>query len=391
VTPTVALFGASVRWLAQSAKRAGFRVLACDLFGDEDLREAAEVRTILRSEYPHGFMKIADEWTGVPRVYTGGLENHPDVVEHLERTGPLWGCRSEVLKRCRAPTALIELGIPTPEVRLDADGVPTNGRWLQKPIKGSGGFDVKRWRGGSLPKDCFLQRYIEGEPVSASFLALPNRTVLIGASRQFVGESWTGATEFAFAGGMAPIRLGAEEKASLLKVGESLRRMFGLQGLLGVDAIRNNGKWTFIEINPRPTASMELLEIVSGKSLFNDRRSAFLERANADGDALQKTSPLVGEVASLSEPVGGADAGQSAAFPCTAGKAIFFAERECRLTEPLPTELNSVRFADRPSAGSTFSKGDPIATVIATGDDEESVLCALKDGVQALRSMVTGV
>ena len=354
--PTVALFGASVRWLAQSAHRAGFRVLACDLFGDEDLREVADVKTITRAEYPQGFKRIADEWIGIPRVYAGGLENHPDVVEHFERTGPLWGCQAETLKRCRTPTALQACGIPTPDVQLDPEGVPTDGSWLVKPIKGSGGFGIRRWRGDSLPKECFLQRRIEGEPVSASYLALANRTVLIGASLQFIGEAWSGASEFAYSGGMAPIRLSPKARTDLRRIGKRLSDRLGLRGLFGLDAVRNGDEWTFVEINPRPMASMELFELAEVASMFELHVASF-------GGAYKKWR-TVNRIA---------------------GKAIVFATNPCQLSEKLPGQVQSFRFADRPAAGSAFAAGDPITTVLARAVTQEDLQARLQVGVEDLR------
>ena len=71
--------GASARAAAWSAWQSGLKVVAADLFGDQDLRAVCEeVHVIPSSGYPDSLLDIvarinqADAW-----LYTGGLENYP--------------------------------------------------------------------------------------------------------------------------------------------------------------------------------------------------------------------------------------------------------------------------------------------------------------------------
>jgi len=360
-TTAVALFGASVRALAESAKAAGVRVFGCDLFNDEDLVDCCEqVVRIDRRDYPNGFRRVAEQWIGVPRAYTGGLENHPDVVAHLAATGPLWGCSADSLRSCRDPHALRDCGIHTPDVLLSPVDFPAHGAWLVKPIHSSGGRGIQPWFGGRLPKGCFLHQRVDGLPCSAAFLALPNATLLIGASTQFIGESWTGAPPFAYAGGIAPLELSSQTAQALQQLGETLRMRFALRGLFGVDAVRNRKDWTILEINPRPTASMELFELAGVGSMFELQRSAF----ENGGPLLKSPSRL-------------------------AGKAIHYAADRCHLTESLPARGDVWSFADRPAVETVFDAGDPIATVLAHGAKSEDVLERLKRGIAQLGNLLT--
>lgn len=359
--PAVALFGASVRALAQSAAAAGFDVFGADLFLDDDLAEVCAVGCgIPTKSYPQGFREMADHWKGIPRVYTGGLENHPDVVEHFAHTGPLWGCPPESLSACRAPTALQGLGFNTPAIKLDPTNVPVDGTWLRKPIRSSGGRGIETWRGGELPADCVLQQRVDGQSCSASFLAAADRTVLIGAATQFVGEAWTGAPQFVYAGGVAPLDLTESETRRLEQVGETLRVAFGLRGLFGVDAIRRGAEWSVIEINPRPTASMELFELAGIANVFELHCVAFK-----------------GPETTLKRPAR------------AAGKAILYAAAPFELTESIPPVENGIRLADRSQAGTKFAAGDPVATVISTGKSMEEVDETLKRGIARLRNRLS--
>jgi len=360
-TLEVALFGASVRAVAQSAKAAGFGVFGCDLFNDEDLMDCCDqVVRINRRHYPKGFRRIAEQWPGVPRVSTGGLENHPDVIAHLAATGPLWGCSPATLLACREPGALDGCGFATPNISLTAADVPTDGSWLYKPKHGSAGRGIHPWFGGKLTKNGFLQRRIEGSPCSAAFLALTDAALLIGAATQFIGETWTGAPPFAYAGGIAPLELSSQTAQSLQRLGETLRSRFALRGLFGVDAVRNGDDWTILEINPRPTASMELFELAGAGSMFELHRSAF-----------ENGAPLLKAPSRF------------------AGKAIYYATERCRLIESLPARDDLWTFADRPAVKSVFDADDPIVTVLAHGETTEEVLKRLKRGIAQLGNLLT--
>jgi uncharacterized protein len=361
--PAVALFGASVRGLAQSAASAGFDVFACDLFRDEDLIECCrESVKLARSDYPDGFRRVAEQWPGIPHVYCGGLENFPEIVESLASTGPLWGCSPKSLRACRSPTALQECGIKTPPVKASPEAVPTDGSWLLKPLRGSAGRGIRPWLGGEFPADYFLQEQVSGEPCSASFVALTDRTLLIGAALQFIGESWPGAPPFAYAGGIAPLELSHMEVSQLERIGEALRNRFGLLGLFGVDAVRNGEEWTFIEINPRPTSSMELFELAGKGNIFEMHYSAFSPASITPTRAT-----------------------------CIAGKAILYASRACCLSHSLPTTDGDIRFADRPLVGTAFDIGDPLATVVATGDSAKDVKIKLKQGIVQLKRRLASI
>ena len=79
-------------------------------------------------------------------------------------------------------------------------------------------------------------------------------------------------------------------------VGEVVAEACGLRGWFGIDFIVNQNQVWLIEINPRYTASMEILERVSGSSLFPQHLSAFqsgvidtaLEVPQSDGSMLGK-------------------------------------------------------------------------------------------------------
>src|SRR4051812_15417928 len=75
------LLGASVRAAAWSALRGGLVQPWCiDLFADADLQRACTARTIPPTDYPHDFLAAARQAPPGPWLYTGALENYPDLI-----------------------------------------------------------------------------------------------------------------------------------------------------------------------------------------------------------------------------------------------------------------------------------------------------------------------
>src|SRR6516162_6995898 len=85
------IVGASARAAAFSALRAGLRPTCADLFADADLRARCPVRCVEVKDYPRGLLDLPELLTPGPWMYTGALENRPDLVEAMSRRRPLWG------------------------------------------------------------------------------------------------------------------------------------------------------------------------------------------------------------------------------------------------------------------------------------------------------------
>src|SRR4029079_4231062 len=99
--PSLLILGASTRAAAQSAIRAEFRPICGDLFAALDLRACARVLDV--PDYPRGLVAAAAAAPECPWIYTGGLENHPALVDRISETRPLWGNDGAALRRIRNP------------------------------------------------------------------------------------------------------------------------------------------------------------------------------------------------------------------------------------------------------------------------------------------------
>lgn len=351
------ILGVSVRAAAMSAVRAGLRTYAIDLFADRDLARLCPTVRVDSADYPRGLFAAARSAPPGPWMYTGGLENHPDLIDALAAERPLRGNPGAVLRRVRDPfavaAALAAAGLPVPEVRATPDGLPTDGSWLIKPLGGGGGRGIRPWRGGRLPPEPhFLQRRIAGTPHSAVFCGNGREVFLLGVTRQLVGERRLHAGPFAWCGNVGPLRLRQGPWAGFLRAGRALAKAFGLRGLFGIDAIVDAaGRVHPVEVNPRYTGSAEVIEHGSGLALMEMHRLG----CEADpGTAWAVDRRLL--------PPDGVTA---------FGKAVLYAERTVTVPDtddwlPSPDAGFPAR-ADIPHSGETIPAGMPIATVMVRG------------------------
>ena len=266
------LFGASTRAAAFSALRAGLRPWCADLFADADLQARCPAMR-LPAAYPNGFL----DWIGAdlpgPWMYTGGLENRPWLIERMARRRPLWGNNCPVLLNARNPAfvraAVRAAGLPAPAVHWYFRRPPTAGRWLVKPVWGLGD-PIHFWTAADAADSpsllVYLQEFLEGESQAAVYCGDGKSARLLGVSRQLVGEPWLHAAPFRYCGSIGPLRLEPNARRALEKLGAVLARSCGLRGLFGVDGVLHNAAFWPVEVNPRYTASVEVLEYAGGLS-----------------------------------------------------------------------------------------------------------------------------
>jgi uncharacterized protein len=369
--------GASARAMAESAVRAGWRVHAADLFADLDLRAVAAVVERVRP-YPDGLPGIVARFPPGPWLYSGALENHPRVIEAISGDRPLAGCDPAAVAAVRDPATLAAVlraaGLAFPETRLEPGGVPRDGSWLTKPLRSAGGHAIEVWRGdGGRPGhsgERVWQRRVPGRPWSASYLVAAGCGRLIGASRQLLGPRRGHEQPFTFRGSVdiAPESLRPEIRDQLLRLGGLLVDPFGLAGLVGVDLIVDAGGHVHvIEVNPRPSASMELIERATGLSLA----AAHLAACGFPGPPPRETSPRRG----------------------TWSKVIQFAPHDIEIDDTVLASLRTAAgephegwqlVADLPAPPQTIPAGGPICTFFAHGDSPRRSLAALRRRTRGL-------
>jgi len=364
---SIAVVGASARAAAFSILRTGRSAPTADLFADADL--APHCPTTKISPYPEG---LAD-WLAATDVdawlYTGALENYPDLVDQLATIRPLLGNSGEALRRCRDPlklqTVLRKNGLYFPETQAPGARLPTEGSWLCKTYRASSGSGV--WeladedsRQRTAASGAWFQKRIEGQHASVVFALGDAWTTTLGMTTQWVGTSVTRAAKFQYAGSYA---IGQTISPAIRKQIQSLAHVladqFQLRGLVGVDLVLDSQRAWIVEINPRYTASVEVIERNSGVSAL-EAHVAACQGAALDCEREKKPADL------------------------SHGKAILYAKQEVAINADFFTwamtqagyGLDS-RLADIPELGSKIPGGRPVLTVFASApaDEIEHRLC----------------
>jgi predicted ATP-grasp superfamily ATP-dependent carboligase len=377
MSPHVVVAGVSTRAAAESAARAGFRVTAIDAFGDLDQHPLVAARTVERKFSAHAAARAARDVQCDAAAYLSSFENHPRAVATLATGRALWGNPPSVLRRVRDPLALAralrERGFAVPAVHAGLERrtlTPEPGTlnpepgtlnpepgtlnrepsWLAKPLSSGGGRRVRHWTPGTrLPRGCYVQAFVKGTPGSVVFAATGGRSVPLGISRQLVGDHAFGATGYQYCGSILMPHGDTDGEAAALSA--AVAAEFGLAGVNGIDFISRGGRAYAVEVNPRWSASMELVELAYGVSVFGAHAAACARGQLPDFDlrAAQQAATRV------------------------FGKAIVFAQQDVEIGDtsawlparPARPALPALR--DVPRAGEHIAVGQPVCTVFAEG------------------------
>jgi predicted ATP-grasp superfamily ATP-dependent carboligase len=378
------VIGAAARAFTISAVRAGYRVYAADLFADLDLQAAAAATACVRDfagGYPTGLVAAVRPFPAAAFCYVGALENHPAVIDAIARDRRLLGSPAAALAAVRDPWSLQLLvrdaGLASPECRADPDGLPRDGSFLAKPLAGAGGRGIVPWDAAArMPVDeSVWQRRIVGGAWSASYIVSAAGCRLVGASRQLIGLPWCQARPFAYCGSIdepldgVPTAVGRQFAA----LGPALAAC-GLRGAVGVDAIVDaSGTVWVVEVNPRPCASMELIERATGLSL------AAAHLAACGAEVVEPPHP---------------------ASPLRWTKAVLYAPREF-VVDPAwlarvaawqrdwSADTGQPAIADIPAPHRTVPAGGPVCTLFAAAPTPATALDQLRERAAALSASVS--
>ncbi len=351
--------------LAELAVADGYRIVTLDRFGDVDLRQVCPGLS-LRDLGGRGGMSAlaaaADDVVADAVVYGGGFENRPDLVAHLGRERRLLGNEPATLRRVRDPAilgpALSSAGIAYPQTFTAPEAplaIDRSRRWLRKPLRGGGGRRVSGWRGGALAADEVIQERIEGIPCSIAAVGDGRSAVVLAVTEQFIGQRVFGGRGYRWCGNVVPPRIAVADSCTLLHQGRwiccSLVEQFGLRGVFGVDVVWDGRRAWVVEVNPRPTGSLEVIHLATGAATF---------AAHARG--CENMLPPEPEAA--------------IAHGLAAAKAVLYAEAEIVVGDTRDWYSRGIR--DIPAPGEHIPTGHPVCTLTAVADtpwDAFEILC----------------
>ncbi len=357
------VIGFSVRHIACSAAGAGHDVVAADAFCDLDMERCASESILISQDTALQSIQSLIETISPDAIVLGpGLEeasvrwarvlnNPPEKAAQV--SDKLWMARW-----------LEEKGFPfiktEREPSADLKGFPV----VVKPRKGAGGvgcrlaggIDDLRWEEGLI-----IQERVLGRPVSVSVIGSGRLARAVAVNEQIVGATWAGAEDFRYSGNITPLKPGFP---GLAEMAEEIISKLGLVGSNGVDFLLTEKGPVVVEVNPRFQGSLDTVEMSTGINIFQAHLDSFQ-------GILPDKSALTGHLA------------DHLASHKVAGRIIFYARDDLRITSNIGLSIENL--TDIPRPGSLIKKGDPVASVLATGDRRADVLRRLKQRAEELR------
>jgi predicted ATP-grasp superfamily ATP-dependent carboligase len=352
----------SARALAEFARRAGYRPLVADLFGDTDTRRYAEAVRVVRGSLMEGpdaddlvvalgeLAREADE-PPIGIVCGAGFEQRPALLEELAQNWSLLGCPADVVRRVKDPSSLASLCArldgPHPDIRVDPPDDPRG--WLARSIGGSGGWHISEASARAAEPGVYFQRKDSGEAISALLIGTGREAAVIGWSSQWTSP--LAEAPYRWAGAVQPARMERGLQALLARKAIELATAAGMVGIASLDFLIDGDGWHLLEINPRPGGTLDIFDDDTGR-LFEMHIEACRGR--------------------LIEPP---------RYHCAKACAIAFAEEDI---EHMPDLQWPDWCADLQTAGTRVEAGAPVCTIRAAADDPESARRLAEDRRGAL-------
>lgn len=358
----------SGRALAVSARWAGYAPLVADLFGDADMRDAANRSDVVPRDLASGLeeatliaslTRLASGRRCEGLVYGSGFEDRPASLARIASLWPVLGNSADIVSRVKDPFLFArlcdELDVLHPPVRAKRPPDPKN--WVCKRIGGAGGAHVHpASRKCEISARTYFQRKVTGRAISLLFLANGKEALPLGFSAQ-----WSYPTREAparYGGAVRPSGIPLSLERKLVLDTQRLARRLELRGLNSADFLIDRDRAWIIEINPRPGATLDLF----------DSRSAPLFALHIDAcrGFLPEHSPR---------------------WRGAASAATVYATHTIRA---MPRLRWPAWCADRQNAGTRVEGGAPICTVRARASSARRARSLAEKRVLAVLSMVEG-
>jgi len=381
---TLLVIGLDVVSLADSARRAGYRVYAVDYFGDQDLRRVCrESRSIVTQRTGQTCGRLGKDFD--PKVLlqltkdllkrhtidaallSSGLEDSPDVLFELNDLVPVLGSPLDVVEKVRGKIEFFQelrrIGIPYPETATAENleearkkskdiGYPV----VVKPSRGFGGVGIRKARNPQeleqafrdaflLDEKVLIQEHISGKPASTSMISSTKEAVTLTLNEQLLGVRGLGQGEpFGYCGNVVPLLTDKTVENRCKSIAGKIALHFRLAGSNGIDlVISKEGTPCVIEVNPRFQGTLECVERVLGMNVVEAHVEA----------CAQGTIPMLKKKPSVF---------------CV--RLILFAQK--RSVAPDLSVFEEVR--DIPVPGVIVEEGEPICSIVMEGANRDSLL-----------------
>ncbi len=386
----ILLVGVNTRAVACSLKKLGYKVYSADYFGTMDLRSRADhVKSVL-DQKPHISCGKFTECFNPQLIREMALElvNDVDGIISCAGSSPSWFPSNKIIgnqdvgsvedkfslyqklkKHFRVPETYLPADIyEAAEIASNSPGK----KFILKPRSGAGGYGVRVFNDHDLEGvhdldghdlegmgiteeinsyDWILQEFIDGENISASVLSTEDEARTILTSTQIIGDTMLGQKEpFGYCGNIVPYTGDVKISELAPKVVAHL----SLIGSNGVDFILKNGEPYVIEVNPRIQGTFECAELSLDMNMVQVHLDA------CQGHLVEVPSPHRFAV-----------------------KMVVHAYER--------SQVGNLKFPgvyDLPLPGVIIEKGEPMVTVLSSGNVLEDTLYSARKTVQKVYNAV---
>jgi predicted ATP-grasp superfamily ATP-dependent carboligase len=347
------------------------RPLVLDLFGDADTLSLAEHHRPASGRFGDGRLGGAavlaeldalaalSDRPPLGIVLGSGFEGAPDLMAAIAARFRLLGASPQAVAHLKDPFDFADLcarhEIPHPAVTR----APVSDRagWLLKRDGGSGGTHIRAATAGPAPPGAYFQARVPGQPHALAFLADGRSLAVVGVTEQWCAPS--PLRPFRYAGALARAR--AEEQplpprmvACIAAAVARLVAETGLRGLASADLLVSGEDWWLTEINPRPGATLDVL----------DRRP----------------TPLLAQ--HIAASLGRLPAIEAVPVDAAATEICYAATGYA----PMPPLDWPAFVRDRPRSGTTVARDAPLCTLFVTGSDSAATREMLRSRAAELRT-----
>lgn len=376
--PDLLIVAASARALAQSAVKSGLRPAVMDAFGDRDTRAAAvsASRVPLTAEglAPDALQKAFRRdtarfgatlkgWVAGP-----GIENCSGLFSGFARHLPLLGNQPDVFRRCAdhaMPSLAADCGLPCVPWREDFPALSKSPlaaggahiRHIAGTADSSGNAQNRRADSNSAHtrRDDgarrYRQTYLPGVGVSHLFVADGQNAVTLGFSTQWHSRHCR-ERPFAYGGAVNRCALSGAARARAEEGAQQMTAALGLRGINNADYLYCAGRLYFLELNPRPGATLALFDGDYPRGLLDVHLQACRGHLAAPRPA-----------------------------PAVRACAVMYAAADTVLPEHFDWPREA---CDVPVAGGVFRAGEPLCSLMAEGGETAPTLSRLQASIRGL-------
>ena len=382
---TFVIVSLSSRSLAESATKTNNHVIGLDIFNDLDLLKATKKAFRINQKNGNNefdnqsllntIKKIGNKF---PIVYGSGFEDRPEILKKLQKKYTILGNTHRTVAEVKDPrkffSVLKLLNINYPNIKFRK---PKNlNLWIIKKIGGSGGHHVEFANQANLSrkieslKGHFFQKFIKGRHYSAHFAASKTGKIMIGFTEQ-PQTTWEKLRKkdnpFLLKRSLYVHNFNRQFVQNISMQIDKIMSHFDLVGLNSIDFIvpKNSKRILITEINPRPGATIDLLERATGKNLFNlhiqSIRGENITRSKKNQKKNKKTWVM----------------------------EIIYAKRNLRFNQPIhwPIWIKDIPNLRGHSNDRVHIKsGGPVCTIFADGNNRKSALKKLTNRVKLLNN-----